>query len=108
MRKPDRREAPARGVRERHGLFDQEEGLGGLVAPAHPPPQLVELREAVRLRAVDQYRVRGRDVEAVLDDRRREEHVGPAREKPRHGFFELPFAHRPVGDGHAHGGDELF
>ena len=70
-----------RAMSESDGVLgDEQVGVRRLVAPAHAAAQLVELREPVRFRAVDQDRVRARDVEAVLDDRRREQDVRLARE----------------------------
>ena len=107
MRKPAPRsqnswiEASRRRATSESATFsrDQQVRVRGLVAPADAAAQLVELREAVGLGAVDQDRVGRRDVEAVLDDRRREEHVGLARVEPHHRLLELRLAHRAVGDG---------
>ena len=68
----------------------EEVGVRGDVAPAHAPADLVELRESERVGALDDQRVRLRDVEARLDDRRRDEHVGVAGEEREHVLLELP------------------
>ena len=80
---------------------DEEIGVRGLVAAADAAAQLVELGEPECVGAVDQDRVRGRDVEAVLDDRGREEHVGLAREEAPHRLLELALRHLAVRDGDA-------
>ena len=87
--------------------MDEQVSLRGLVAAPDTAAQLVELRQAVVLGAVDQDRVGRGNVKPVLDDRRRQEEVRLAGEEPHHGLLELAFAHRPVGDGHPQRGDEL-
>ena len=72
--------------------------MGGDVAPAHPAADLVELGEPERVGALDDQRVRLRDVEARLDDRRRDEHVGVAGEEREHPLLELALRHLAVGD----------
>ena len=67
----------------------EEVRVGDDVAPADPPADLVELREPEGVRPLDDERVRLRDVEARLDDRRRDEHVGVAGEEREHVALEL-------------------
>jgi hypothetical protein len=57
---------------------------------------LVELRQAQRVGALDDQRVRLRDVDARLDDRRRHEDVGIAAQERVHLLLELTLAHLPV------------
>ena len=52
-------------------------------------------------------RVRLRDVEAGLDDRRRDENVGVSAQEGEHLLLELALAHLPVPDRHPQSGDEL-
>ena len=89
------------------GRRDDEVAVRALLAPADAPAELVELRQAEEVGAVDDHRVRARDVEAALDDRRRDEHVVAAVDEVEHRLFERRLAHLPVGDGDARGGDEL-
>ena len=103
----DGAQAPAGVVGEGHAGRDEEPAGGGLVAPSDPPAQLVELREAVEIGPVDDHRVRGRDVEAVLDDRRGQEEVGRARREGAHRPLQLPLRHLAVPDDDAALRDEL-
>jgi hypothetical protein len=65
--------------------------------PAHPAPQLVELREAQAVRAVDDDRVRRRDVEARLDDGGGHEHIVRAPHVIEHRSLEHRLAQLAVG-----------
>ena len=56
---------------------DQEVGVGALVRAADAAAQLVELRQAEVVGAVDDDGVGARDVEPGLDDRRADQHVRP-------------------------------
>ena len=67
----ERLDARARLVGHRVGGRDDEVAVRALLAPADAPAELVELREAEEVGAVDDHGVRARDVEAALDDRRR-------------------------------------
>jgi hypothetical protein len=77
------------------------------VASAHAPADLIELRQTERVGPLDDERVRLRDVEAGLDDRRRHEDVGVTREERKHVALELPLRHLPVGDQEAELGAQL-
>ena len=63
---------------------DEEVGVGPAVGAADPAAELVELGEAVAVGAVHEERVGPRDVEAVLDDRRRHEDVRPPLHEGQH------------------------
>ena len=67
--------ASARGV--------EQVGEGALARAADPAADLVGLREAELVGALDDQRVGGRDVEAGLDDRRRHQAVGVAAQEAR-------------------------
>ena len=77
------------------------------VRAAHATADLVELREPERVGALDDERVRLRDVDARLDDRRRDEHVRVAREEGVHPLLELALGHLPVRDEEAQARAEL-
>ena len=85
----------------------EEVRVGGHVRAADTPADLVELGEPERVRPLDDERVRLRDVEAGLDDRRRDEHVGVAREERVHALLELALRHLAVRDEEAEAGAEL-
>ena len=63
---------------------NQQVGVGAAIRSADAAAQLIELRQAVAIGAVDDDRVGVRDVEAVLDDRRREQHVVLVRDEVDH------------------------
>ena len=77
-----------------------------MVRAADPAPQLVQLREAELVGAIDDHGVRVRVVDAGLDDGRAEEHVRPLRGEVAHHALELALRHLPVGDGDARLGQE--
>ena len=78
--------------------------MGEQIRAADPPADLVQLREAQRVRSLDDQRVRLRDVEAGLDDRRRDENVRVSAQEREHLLLELALAHLPVPDGDAQSG----
>ena len=75
--------------------------MGGDVRAADPPADLVELGEPERVGALDDQRVRLRDVDPRLDDRGRDEYVGVAPQERVHLLLELALPHLPVGDDEA-------
>jgi hypothetical protein len=72
---------------------------GRPVGSADASAKLIELRQAVAIRAVDDDGVRVRDVEPVLDDGRGDEDVVLVGHEVEHRLFELLFAHLAVADG---------
>ena len=74
----------------------QQVGVGAAVGAADAAAQLVELGEAVAVGAVDEEGVGARDVEAVLDDRGRDQHVGAALDEGEHRPLELGLGHLAV------------
>ena len=89
-----RLEPPARLVGDVLGLGHEQVAVRALLAAADPAAQLVELGEAERVGARDEHRVRARDVEPALDDRRRDQDVELALDEPDHHLLEL---RRPTG-----------
>ena len=85
----------------------EEVGVRGHVASADAPADLVELREPERVGPLHDQGVRLRDVEARLDDRRRDEDVRVAREEGQHVILELALRELPVRDEEAKLGAEL-
>ena len=81
--------------------------MGGDVGAADAAADLVELAEPERVGALDDQRVGLRDVDARLDDRRRDEHVRVAGEEGVHPLLEVALAHLPVRDEEAEPGAEL-
>ncbi len=102
----ERREAGRRlgGERLRRGI--EQVGEGALAAPADPAADLVRLREPELIGPLDQQGVRGRDVEAGLDDRRRDQDVVLAPDEGEHRRLELELVHLPVRLGEADAGAE--
>ena len=81
--------------------------MRGQVGAADAAADLVELREAERVGALDDQRVGLRDVDARLDDGRRDEHVGVSAKERVHLLLELALAHLSVRDEEAQFGREL-
>ena len=88
-------------------LVVEEVRVRALAGAADAAAQLVQLRQAVLVGAVDDDRVRVRDVEAGLDDRRADEHVGAALPEVVDDLLERVLAHLAVRDGDARLGHEL-
>ena len=78
-----------------------------MVRAADASAQLVELRETELVGVVDDHRVDVGDVDAVFDDRRRDEHVELALDERLHDRLELALAHLPVPDADARARDEF-
>src|SRR5262249_56082309 len=71
------------------------------VAASDAATDLVQLREAELVGALDDQGVRLRDVETRLDDGRRDEHVRVAAEERQHLVLELALPHLAVRNEHA-------
>ena len=102
----DGREPLLRDRRQRVFRRHQQVRVRAAIGASDAPAQLIELRQPVAIGAIDDDGVGVRDVEAVLDDGRREQHVVLVRDEVDHHALELFFAHLPVGDGHARLGHE--
>ena len=85
---------------------NQQIGIRRPIAAADAAAQLIELRQAVAIGAIDDDRVGVGDVEAVLDDRRREQDVGLVRHEIEHRALERVLAHLAVADDDARVGHE--
>ena len=70
--------------------------MRGHVRAPDAATDLVQLREPEGVGALDDQRVRLRDVDPGLDDRRRHEGVGVARKEGVHPLLELPLGHLAV------------
>ena len=96
-----RREAGGRLLGQGRRRRVEEVRVRALARPAHAPADLVELGEPELVGALDDQRVRGRDVEPRLDDRGADEDVRAAAEELEHHLLELLLVHLPVRDRHA-------
>ena len=85
----------------------QQVGVGALAAAADATAQLVELREAEQVGAVDDDRVDPRHVEAALDDRGAHQHVELALQEVEHDLLEPALVHLPVRDATRASGTQL-
>ena len=94
----DRLEPLARLVAQPFAAAVQEIGVRAPRAAAHPAAELVELRQPERVGTVDDDRVRVRDVEPRLDDRRAHEDIGLALGEREHHPVERALGHLPVTD----------
>src|SRR5690606_35555735 len=88
---------PFRGAR-RQGARRRRDHvrIGLMVRAADAAAELVQLREAQAVRAVDDDRVRGRNVDAALDDRRAHEHVEAPVVEVEHDLLERALGHLSV------------
>ena len=90
---------PARRVGgHRLARWRDQVGIGLVVRAADPAAELVQLGQAEAIGSIDHDRVRGRDVDAALDDRRAGEHVAAPVIEVEHHALELPLPHLPVPD----------
>ena len=103
----DRLEPVVRGLGERLVGVVEEVRVAALAATADAAAQLVQLAEPVLVGAVDDQRVRVGDVEAGLDDGRRDEHVELALPEVDHDLLEGRLGHLAVRHGDARLGHEL-
>ena len=103
----ERRQPRPRLRRQLARVGIEEVGVREHVGAADAAADLVELGEPERVGALDDQRVRLRDVEARLDDRRRDEHVGVAAQEGVHLLLELALAHLAVRDDDAQARAEL-
>ena len=94
-------QALLRGLGDRAVRRHRQIGVGACLGPADAAAQLVELRKAEAVGAIDDQRIRARDVESALDDRRRQKDVIFAVVESAHPLFDLGRTHLAVG------GDEL-
>ena len=92
----DGREPFARDLGKDFARLVHEVRVSQPVRPADPAPQLVKLRQAEPVCVEDYHRIGVRDVDAVLDYRRRDEDVRPAFDKIKHRVLEGLLAHPPV------------
>ena len=92
------RQAPARRSATASARRNQQIGVRAAIGSPDAAAQLIELRQAVPVRAIDDDRVRVRNVEPVLDDRRRDEHVELVRDEVDHHALEVRLAHLAVRD----------
>ncbi len=79
----------------------QQIRIGALIRAPHAAAQLIQLRQPEAIRAIDDDRVRPRNIEPVLDDRGAHQHVRLAANEFQHHFLEIGFVHLPVADDHA-------
>ena len=77
-------------------LGPEEQAQRLVLAAADPPAQLVQLGDAVALGVLDDHHGGVRDVDADLDHRRGDEHVGAARGERGHRLLLLARAHLAV------------
>ena len=97
----------SRRLGDRAVLRRGQVGIGAQLRSPDAAAQLVELREAEAVGAMDDEGVGARDVEPALDDRRREQHVVLALVEGAHPLLDLGRAHLPVRGDELHFGHVL-
>ncbi len=76
----------------------QQVAIPAVLRATDAPAQLMQLGQSEAVGVVDDHRVRGRDVDAALDDRRRNEDVRLAGDELHHHLLEFVGEHLPVPD----------
>ncbi len=94
----DRLEPPLCLLGQAFRIVHQQIGIGLVMGAADAAAQLVQLRQAELVGAVDQDRVGGRHVDAGLDDRRAQQDIGAPRDEIAHHTLELALVHLSVRD----------
>ena len=77
---------------------NQQIRIGAAIGAAHASAQLIQLRQAVAVGAIDDDGVAQRDVEPVLDDRGRHQDVGLVAHEGQHDALQLALRHLAVAD----------
>ena len=95
-----------RDRRQRRFRRNQQIRIRRTIRTADAAAQLIQLRQAVAIGAIDEDGVDVRDIEAVLDDRRRQQHVVLLADEVEHRPLELVFSHLAVRHDHAGFRDE--
>ena len=94
---------PALGLRrDLPRARQRQERVGAELGPADAAAELIDLRQPEHIGAMHDQSVRGRNVEAGLDDGGRQQHVVLAVIERRHDVFEHRRRHLAVGDRDAH------
>ena len=89
-------EPVGRGLRQRLAVVVEEVRVGPLATASDASAQLVELTQTVLVGAIDDDRVRVGDVQARLDDRRRDQHIRSTLPEVVDHLLQLVLAHLPV------------
>ena len=88
-------------------IGDQEVGVGLVAASSDSPAQLVQLREAEHVGAIDEDRVGMGHVDARLDNGRGDQHIRLSAKELQHHGFERFGVHLPMGHHDARVGHQL-
>ena len=103
----DRLEALVRGLGERLVARVEEVRVGAFAASSDAPAQLMQLRQAEGVGAIDDKGIRVGDIQARLDDSRTHKHVELVVPKVLDDGLELVLVHLSVGRAHARLGHQL-
>ena len=94
----DRVDPLPRFARAHHVARQHEIRVGLVLRAPDAPAELIQIGQSKAIRAVDDDGVRVRNIEAALDDRRRDEHVRFARDESLHDRLQFVLVHLPVPD----------
>src|SRR3990172_2470628 len=86
---------------------EQQVGIGSMFVPADPAAELVQVRQSVTIRIIDENGVGVRYIEAAFDDGSGDQDVRAVPYEVEHGLFQLVLVHLAVGDEDARLGDDL-
>ncbi len=103
----ERGQAAARDLGQLGVRRDEQVGVGAAIGASDAASELVQLAQSMAVRAVDDDGVGERDVEAVFDDRSRDEHVVLVVHKGEHDALELGLRQLSVADDDARRGHLL-
>ena len=93
-------------VEQSRMTVQQQVGVGLVLEPADTPAELIELRQAETIRALNDERVAIRDVQARLDDRGADQHLIAACDEISHHAFQAGRAHLAMADADAQAGEQ--
>src|SRR5215472_10654910 len=102
-----RSETPARQLAKFAIGRNQQVSVSTSIRAADTAAQLIQLREAMAIGAIDDDRVAERDVEAILDDGGRDQYVGLVTHEGEHDALQLALRHLAVADQYAGFRDHL-
>ena len=84
------------GVRDFPVRGNQQVGIGAVVAPPHPAPQLVQLRQPEAVGPVNDDGIHIGHIQAGLNDGGADQHIRLPVGESHHHILQLRFGHLPV------------
>ena len=88
----------ARAANSHHLAWQEQISVGFVLGPADASAQLIKIGQTKSIRAIDDNRVRVRNIETALDNRRANQHVDFSRDEARHDRFQFIRIHLAMAD----------